>query len=55
LLREVFEYQNSSDKKQTIKEAYSFVSKYPRYMLESISAMEKSRDKIREKLEKYRK
>ena len=54
LLRKVFDYQNSSDKKQTIHEAYSFISKHPTYLRYAIPVMEKNKDQIRKSLEEYR-
>ena len=52
LLREVFDYgQVPEDKKQeTIHRMYNFIKANPRYLIYSISALGRARNKIREKV-----
>ncbi len=52
ILRELFNYrQIPEDKKQeTIQRMYEFVKENPRYLVKSISALEKAKDKIEEKI-----
>jgi len=50
LLREVFDYRTSKDKKETIRRMYDFVKQNPRYLVKSITALERSKDKIKNKI-----
>ncbi len=47
LLREVFDFRNSKDKKQTIYNMHEFVKKNPQYLVKSVSTLEKTKDKIK--------
>jgi len=49
LLREVFDYRTSENKKETIHRMYEFVRDNPKYLITSISNLEKEKYKIREK------
>src|SRR3989344_4651829 len=53
LLREVFDYQNVDNKKEIIERMYDFVRNNLRYLMNSISVMEKSKDKIKEIAKNY--
>ena len=50
MLREVFDYQNSEDKKGAIERMCGFVRDNPQYLIKSIPALEKAKDKIKEKV-----
>ena len=50
ILREIFDYRNSLDKKQTIREMYSFIKTNPRYLTKSIPTLERAKIKMLEKL-----
>ena len=48
ILREVFDYRNvQENKRETIKKMYDFVRENPQYLVKSISALNKAKDKIR--------
>ena len=48
LLREVFDYQHSTDKRKTIDSAYKLIQRKPQLLIDSISRLEKKIDKLRE-------
>ena len=52
ILREVFDYKNvpETEKQETVKRMYKFVRENPRYLVKSISALEKEKDKIKQKI-----
>ena len=50
LLREIFDYRNSNNKKETIREMYNFVRNNPKYLVKSIPALERAKSKMLEKL-----
>ncbi len=47
LLREVFDYPNSEDKRKTIYEMYDFIRANPKYLTYSTSYLERAKDKIK--------
>ncbi|MCK5283125.1 MAG: hypothetical protein KAK00_06970 [Nanoarchaeota archaeon] len=56
MLRELFDYKQLSDeqKPEAIRALYNFVRENPNYLIKSISTMERTKDKIREKVTTYR-
>ena len=51
LLREVFDYKNTEDKKETINKLYEFIRNNPGYLVKSIKSLEKSKKKIKLKVQ----
>ncbi len=51
LLREIFDYREAPQgkKQETIQKMYRFVRDNPRYLVKSVSALERAKDKIKQK------
>ncbi len=56
MLRELFDYRTISqeERKETINGLYDFLREQPQVLVQSISSMEKNKDKLREKVAQYK-
>lgn len=54
ILREVFDYRNQQDKRETINRMYAFIADNPRLMIKSIKALERVKGKLIKKAEQYK-
>ena len=50
LLRKVFDYRESENKRETINKMQEFVRENQQYLVKSISSLDKAKDKIRERI-----
>ncbi len=52
LLREIFDYRDTpeSERQEAIQKMYEFVRENPQYLVKSVSALERAKDKIKQKI-----